>query len=114
MSQGIRINRIRNPASKVALICAPSTAAALYLICGSNCLRNGIFRLTGPADERLAGGQGVWVLGTQDPLNDGQQGSELIAGPACIPRLTRPAGKTATSYHRARMPGTQYPLCDGH
>jgi hypothetical protein len=29
---------------------------------------------------------GVGVLGTRDPLDDGQQGGELVAGPGRIPR----------------------------
>ena len=41
----------------------------------------------------VAGGQGVGVLGAQDPLADGQQGGELVAGPGRIPRLPGPVGE---------------------
>ena len=43
--------------------------------------RSRIPRPSGPVGKEEAGGKGDWVLGTQDPLADGQQGSELIAGP---------------------------------
>jgi hypothetical protein len=43
----------------------------------------------------VAGDQGVWVLGAQDPLLDGQQGGVLVAGPGRIPRLPEPAGEAA-------------------
>ena len=48
-----------------------------------------VSRLPGPVGEVGAGGQGVRVLGAQDPLADGQQRGVLVAGPGRIPRLAR-------------------------
>ena len=42
--------------------------------------RGAIFSLPGPVGEVSAGGQGVRVLGTRDPLADRQQRSEPVAG----------------------------------
>ena len=42
-------------------------------------------RLPGPAGKVVAGGQGVRVLGAQDPLADGQRRGELVAAPAASP-----------------------------
>ena len=52
-------------------------------------------RLPGPDGEFMAGDQGVGVLGAQHPLDDGQQGRELVAGPGRIPRPPGPAGEVA-------------------
>ena len=41
----------------------------------------------------MTGGQGVGVLGTLDPLAEGQQGGVQVTGPGRIPRPPRPAGE---------------------
>ncbi len=41
--------------------------------------------LPGSVGHLMVGGQGVGVLGAQDPFADGQQRSELVAGPAASP-----------------------------
>src|SRR5690242_2082438 len=48
--------------------------------------------LRSPVVEVVAGGQGLGVLGAQDPLADGQQRGVLVAGPGRIPRLPGPVG----------------------
>ena len=48
-----------------------------------------------PAGQVVPGGQGLRVLGAQDPLIDGQQRGELVAGPGRIPRLPGPGGEVA-------------------
>ena len=54
----------------------------------------------------MAGGQGVGVLGAQDPLADGQQGGELVAGPSRIP--AHPVQR-ASSWRVARVAGCSGP-----
>jgi hypothetical protein len=49
----------------------------------------------GPVGEVAPGGQGFRVLGAEDPLLDGQQRGELVAGGGRIPRYPGPAGETA-------------------
>ena len=44
-----------------------------------------IFCLPGPVGEVGTGGQGVRVLGAQDPLADGQQRGVLVAGGGAEP-----------------------------
>ena len=46
-------------------------------------------RLLGPGGEVVADGQGVWVLGAQHPLEDGQQRGVLVAGPSKMRRAKR-------------------------
>ena len=58
-------------------------------------------RPLGPVGEVAAGGQGVRVLGTLDPLADGQQSDVLVAGPGRIPRLPGPAGELVAVRRRS-------------
>ena len=61
----------------------------------------------------MAGGQGVGVLGAQDPLADGQQGGVLVAGPGRIPRLPGPVGEVGAGGQGVGVLGAQDPLADG-
>src|SRR6516162_8955697 len=70
-------------------------------------------RLIGPAGEAGAGGQGVGVLGAQDPLADRQQGGELVAGPGRIPRRPGPGGEVGAGGQGLGVLGAQDPLADG-
>ena len=60
-----------------------------------------------------AGGQGVRVLGAQDPFNDGQQCGELVAGPCRIPRLPGQEGKVGAGGQGKGMFWSQDLLLDG-
>ena len=53
------------------------------------------------------------MLGTLDPLADGQQGGELVAGPGRIPRLPGPAGELVAGGQGVRVLGALDPLADG-
>ena len=57
--------------------------------------------------ELVAGAHGARVLGAQDPLEDGKQGGELVAGPGRIPRLPRPASEVGAGGQGAWVPGAQ-------
>ena len=53
------------------------------------------------------------MLGAQDPLADGQQRGELVAGPGRIPRRPGPAGEVVAGGQGVRVLGAQHPLLDG-
>ena len=53
------------------------------------------------------------MLGAHDPLADGQQGGELVAGPGRVPRLPGPAGEFVTGGQGLGMLGAHDPLADG-
>ena len=53
------------------------------------------------------------MLGAQDPLADGQQGGELVAGPGRVPRLPGPVGEVVTGGQGLGMLGPEDPLADG-
>ena len=53
------------------------------------------------------------MLGAQDPLADGQQGGELVAGPGRIPRLPGPEGEVGAGGQGVGVLGAQDPLVDG-
>ena len=61
----------------------------------------------------MAGFQGFRVVGAEDPLNDGQQRAELVAGPRRIPRRPGPAGEVGAGGQGIGMLGPQNPLNDG-
>ena len=69
--------------------------------------------LPGPVGEFVAGSQGARVLRALDPLADGQQRGELVAGPGRIPLLPGPAGKVVAGGQGVRVLGAQDPLADG-
>ena len=69
--------------------------------------------LPGPVGEVVAGGQGVGVLGAQDPFVDGQQGGELVAGPGRIPGLPGPVGEVGAGGQGVGVLGAQDPFADG-
>ena len=47
----------------------------------------------------------VGVLGALDPLEDGQQGGELVAGPGRVPRLPGPVGEIVAGGQGVRVLG---------
>jgi hypothetical protein len=53
------------------------------------------------------------VLGTQNPLESGQQRRELVAGPGGITGAPGPGGEVVPSREGVRVLGTQDPLADG-
>ncbi len=53
------------------------------------------------------------MLGAQDPLADGQQRGELVAGPGHIPRTPGPAGEVVAEVQGVRVLGAQHPLEEG-
>jgi hypothetical protein len=59
--------------------------------------------LIDPVSQADAGGQAVRVLLAEDPLGDGDQRSELVAGPDRITRLPGPAGQGAASTQGVRV-----------
>ena len=61
--------------------------------------------LPGPVGKAGAGGEGVRVLGAEDPLHDGQQRGVLVAGRGRVPRLPGPAGEVARG--RPGCPGAR-------
>jgi len=75
--------------------------------------RGAFFRLPGPGDEVAAGGQGFGVIGAQDPLLDGQQGSEPLPAPSRIPRRPGPVGEQAAGGQGVGVLGAQDLLVDG-
>jgi hypothetical protein len=60
-----------------------------------------------------AGGQGVRVPGAGDPLHEGQQRGELVAGPGRIPRLPRPGGEVGAGGQGVGVLGARDPLAEG-
>jgi hypothetical protein len=61
----------------------------------------------------VADGQGTGVLGAQDPLLQGQQGSELIAGPSRIPHPSGLNCQFVAGGQGLPMLGAQDLLMDG-
>ena len=57
--------------------------------------------------------QGVRVFGAEDPLADGQQRGELVAGPGRVARLPGPAGEVVPGGQGVRVLGAEDPLADG-
>ena len=55
----------------------------------------------------------VRVLGAQDPLVDGQQDGELVAGLGRVPRLPGPAGELVAGDQGVAVLGAGDPLADG-
>ena len=53
------------------------------------------------------------MLRAEDPLDDGQQRGELVAGPGRIPRLPGPAGQAVAGGQGARVFRAGHPLDDG-
>ena len=53
------------------------------------------------------------MLGALDPLADGQQGGELVAGPGRIPRLPGPVGELVAGGQGVGVLGALDPLADG-
>ena len=53
------------------------------------------------------------MLGAQDPLADGQQGGQVVAGSGRIPRLPGPAGQVGASGQGVRVLGAQNALHHG-
>ena len=62
--------------------------------------------------EVTASGQGIGVLGAEDPLDDGQQGGKLVPAPTASPP-PGPVGEFVAGGQRMGVLGTQDPLDDG-
>jgi hypothetical protein len=61
----------------------------------------------------VAGGQGVGVIGAEDPLADGKQGGELVAGPGRVPRIPGPVSEVRAGDQSVGAVGAADPLEDG-
>jgi hypothetical protein len=67
-------------------------------------------RLPNSVSEVATGGQGIRVLRAADPLDHRDQGSELVTGPARIPRSPSPAGEVSARRQGIRVLRAADPL----
>src|SRR5215475_12484943 len=66
-----------------------------------------------PVDEVVPGVQGIRVFGALDPLDDGYQRGELVAGGGRIPRLPGPVGEVVAGGKGVRVLRAEDPLAHG-
>jgi hypothetical protein len=57
--------------------------------------------------------KGLGVLGTADPLADGQQRGELVSRGSRVPGTPRPVGQLLACGKSVRVIRARYPLADG-
>src|SRR5438034_9112343 len=74
---------------------------------------SGAARLFGPVGDGAADGQGVGMLGAEDPLGGGQQRGVLVARPGRIPRLPGEGCEVGAGVQGVRVLGAHDPLADG-